>query len=140
MSWKRPFLVIATATLLLASAGAFADPPGGRGHGHGHDRGWVDNGPDRGDRDGYDEVRGNNPKDQGRHDNGRHRGWEKHAFRRGERLPERYYSSREYYVTDYRRYHLREPERGYRWVRDDDGQLILIAVATGIIADIVLGH
>lgn len=138
MNRKRLFVATtAIALLLLTSAGALADPPTDRGHGH--DKG-ADGGQDRGDRDGYGDTRGNNPKDEGRHDNGRHRGWEKQAYRRGERLPERY-SSREYYVTDYQRYHLREPERGYRWVRDDDtGQFILVAIATGIITDIILGH
>jgi Ni/Co efflux regulator RcnB len=136
---RKLLLVVTTAvTLLLVSVAAMADPPSDRGHGH--DKAWADGGQDRGDRDGHGDARGNNPKDQGRHDNGRHRGWEKQAYRRGERLPERY-SSSEYYVTDYQRYHLREPERGYRWVRDDDdGQFILVAVATGIITDIILGH
>jgi Ni/Co efflux regulator RcnB len=135
---KRLFAATAVAALLLGGAGALADPPGDRGHGQ--DKAREDGGQDRGNRDGYGDARGNNPKDQGRHDNGRHRGWEKQAYRRGERLPERY-SSSEYYVTDYQRYHLREPERGYRWVRDDDdGQFILVAVATGIITDIILGH
>ena len=43
-----------------------------------------------------------------------------------------------YYVTDYEHYHLRRPERGYRYVRDDDGQIFLTAVATGLIVDIVV--
>ena len=140
MNRKLPFLAIATAALLLGSAGAFAGSAGDQQQGHGHDKGSTDNGQDSGDHDGYDEGHGNNPKDQGKHDNGHHGGWDKHAYRRGERLPEHYYSSREYYVTDYQRYNLREPERGYQWVRDDNGQLILIALATGLITDIVLGH
>lgn len=129
----------ATSALALGSMGALADPPGDQGHGRGHDKSWTDNGPDQSDRYGDDQGRGNNPKDQGRHDNGKHRGWEKQSYRRGERLPDRY-RAEDYYVTDYHRYHLRAPERGYRWVRDDDGQLILIAIATGVIADIVLGN
>jgi Ni/Co efflux regulator RcnB len=137
MNRKRLFAATAAVALLLVSVGALADPPGDRGHGH--DKAWADGGQDRGDYDGYGDARGNNPKDQGRHDNGRHRGWEKQGYRRGERLPARY-SSTEYYVTDYQRYDLREPERGYRWVRDDDGQFVLVAVATGIITDIILGH
>ena len=137
MNRKRLFAVTTAVALLLVSAGALADRPSDPGHGH--DKVRADSGQDRDDRDDYGDARGNNPKDEGRHDNGRHRGWEKQAYRRGERLPERY-SSREYYVTDYQRYHLREPERGYHWVRDEDGQFILVAVATGIITDIILGH
>ena len=41
---------------------------------------------------------------------------------------------------DYRQYHLRKPPHGYEW-RNVDGKYVLAAVATGVIADIVLnGH
>lgn len=41
---------------------------------------------------------------------------------------------------DYRHYHLRKPPRGYEW-RNVGGKYVLAAVATGLIADIVLnGH
>jgi Ni/Co efflux regulator RcnB len=73
------------------------------------------------------------------HDNDKHNGWEKQAYRRGDRLPDRYYSNR-YYVTDYKRYDVPPPRPGYRWVRDDDGRMVMIAISTGLIADIVLGH
>jgi Ni/Co efflux regulator RcnB len=33
-------------------------------------------------------------------------------------------------------YHLRRPPYGYRWVRADDG-FLLVAVSTGIILDMV---
>lgn len=114
---KRLWALAVTATLMAASASVLAAPK---------DHDW-DNGP------------GNNPKAQGRHDNGQHRGWEKQAYRRGERLPDRYYT-REYYVTDYERYHLRRPEPGYRYIRGEDGQIFLTAVATGLIVDIMLNH
>lgn len=47
-----------------------------------------------------------------------------------------------YYVpyADYGRYHLRNPDRGYRWVRDDRGNFLLVAAATGIITSILMGH
>lgn len=131
----KPLAVVsATIALLLAGQGAAIAAPQ-NGHGHGKDR--TDDGQDWNDRD--DGVRGNNPKDQGRHDNGKHKGWQKQAYRRGERLPDRYYS-RTYYITDYERYHVRRPDPGYRWVRDDDGQLVMIAIATGLIVDIALGN
>ncbi|RDD81405.1 hypothetical protein DVJ77_13675 [Dyella tabacisoli] len=98
-----------------------------RGHGHDKDRG---HGRDDDDRRG---------EDYGRHDNGRHRGWDKH-YERGERLPEQY-RVREYYVDDYARYHLHEPRRGYRWVRgDNDGEFVLIAITTGVIVEILNGR
>ncbi len=70
----------------------------------------------------------------GHHDNGKHKGWNK-----GDRIEVVYLQPR-YHVEDYRHYHLAPPPRGHRWVRTDDGKFILIAVATGIIADILLHH
>lgn len=43
-----------------------------------------------------------------------------------------------YVVNDYRGYGLRHPPRGYRWMRDDYGDYLLVAVATGLIADLIL--
>lgn len=43
-----------------------------------------------------------------------------------------------YVVHDYRGYGLRHPPRGHRWMRDDRGDLLLVAIATGLIADLVL--
>ena len=45
-----------------------------------------------------------------------------------------------YVVTDWHREHLREPPRGYHWVRSDNGDFLLVAVATGVIADLLLHH
>jgi Ni/Co efflux regulator RcnB len=39
--------------------------------------------------------------------------------------------------VDYREHHLRAPPRGYEW-REVDGRFILGAIATGVIADIIL--
>ena len=41
--------------------------------------------------------------------------------------------------VDYRSHHLRAPPRGYEW-RQVDGNYVLAAVATGVIADILLSH
>ena len=68
------------------------------------------------------------------HPPGKHRGWHK-----GEKIEVVYLQPR-YHVEDYRHYHLAPPPRGHRWVRTDDGKFILVAVATGIIADILLHH
>lgn len=38
--------------------------------------------------------------------------------------------------VDYRTYHLRQPPRGYEW-RQVDGNYVLAAVATGIIASVI---
>ena len=39
--------------------------------------------------------------------------------------------------VDYRRYHLRQPPRGYEWRRQND-QFVLGAITTGVIASIIL--
>lgn len=39
-------------------------------------------------------------------------------------------------VDDYKTYHLRQPPRGYEW-REVDGNYVLAAVATGIVASVV---
>jgi Ni/Co efflux regulator RcnB len=54
---------------------------------------------------------------------------------RGQRLG--YYGDR-YAEVDYRRENLRAPRRGYHWVRDNDGDFLLAAIATGIILQVVL--
>lgn len=51
-----------------------------------------------------------------------------------------YYGGPVYVVNDYSRYHVRRPPYGYHWVRDDAGNLLLVAIATGILADLVLNH
>lgn len=44
-----------------------------------------------------------------------------------------------YYVPvhDYRRYRLYQPDYGYRWVRDDRNNFLLVAAASGIISQIL---
>ncbi|GAB3097417.1 RcnB family protein [Lysobacter terrae] len=118
---KRPTLkglVLAAsfASLLLTASVALADGDHHR-HRHHHDHDDDDD-----DDDGYREYRHH------------HR-----EYRRGERIEVVYMEPR-YYVDDYEYYHLRQPPRGHRWVRDEDGRFILVAVATGIIADILLHH
>lgn len=120
---KRLLSFTITAALLAGSSMAFASPQD-HGHGKGNDDHWDDG--DRG--------HGHNPKDEGRHDNGKHNGW----YKKGARLPDHYYS-REYYVTDYDRYHLRRPDPGYRWVRADGGQFYLTLISSGVVIDIAAG-
>ncbi len=45
-----------------------------------------------------------------------------------------------YVVVDYDRYGLRHPPRGYHWRRDDRGDWLLVAIASGVIADVILGR
>lgn len=68
----------------------------------------------------------------GMYDQGRHEGW----YRRGGHLPPAYRSSR-YVVSDWRRYHLKPPPRGYHYIRSDNGDFLLAAVTTGAILSII---
>lgn len=45
-----------------------------------------------------------------------------------------------YVVNDWGYYGLRAPPRGYYWRRSDTGDFLLVALATGIITDIILNH
>jgi len=56
------------------------------------------------------------------------------SWRRGGYVPAPY---RSYYVQDYGYYGLRAPPRGYRWVYAD-GNFVLMALATGLIADVII--
>ncbi len=57
---------------------------------------------------------------------------------RGVRYYDRGY--RTYVVNDYYNYGLRQPPHGYYWRRSDAGDYLLVAIATGIIADLILHH
>lgn len=143
----KRLLLAASIALLLSPAAAFAAPAWqDHGHGHGHDQRQSHH-DDRYDRrDSHDRrvvvrrpviIRHDVIV---RHDNGRHLGWARQSFRRGQRVPVVYLQPR-YYVTDYRGYGLAPPPYGYRWVRpyNDSGEYLLVQVATGLIAQ-VLGY
>jgi Ni/Co efflux regulator RcnB len=59
-------------------------------------------------------------------------------FRRGYRLPT-YLRSNSYVVTDWRGHRLSAPPRGYHWVQVGP-DYVLVAVATGIIANLILSQ
>ena len=79
-----------------------------------------------------DDHRGPDRHDD-RHDNG------PHHWGTGERLPAEYRGAHSrYVVNDWRAHHLRQPPRGYHWVRDDrTNDYVLAAVATGLVASII---
>jgi len=59
-------------------------------------------------------------------------------WRRGDRLPS--YARQQYREVDWRRERLRQPPRGYHYVRDDRGEILLTAIATGVILSILLNN
>ena len=122
---KRLLLAASLALLSLSSSAAFA-------HDDDHDH----------DRHGYYYDHDDDDDDRRHRHHGKkhkHKGWKRDHYRRGERI-EIVHVERQYYVDDYEHYHLRQPPRGHRWIRTEDGRYLLVAVATGIIADILLHH
>jgi len=59
-------------------------------------------------------------------------------YYRGDRLPDEY-RHRNYVVSDWRSHNLKAPPRGYQWVQSG-GDYVLIAIATGIIAELLLNR
>ena len=97
-------------------------------------QGW---GPgDRGDRGGPDrrvDYRGDDRRGDDRRGAGPDHNW-----RRGDRLPAQY-RSHQYVVDDWRGHRLSAPPRGYQWVQNG-GDYVLVAIATGVIASLILNH
>lgn len=62
-----------------------------------------------------------------------------YGWKRGHRYRD-YYRGPTYVVHDYGHYHVRRPPRDHHWIRDDRGNLLLVAIATGIIADYVINN
>ncbi|MDH5822850.1 RcnB family protein [Luteimonas sp. RD2P54] len=116
-------LAASLAALALASSPALAD---------------RDKSRDRGGHGGppvHAQAHGDNPpKAHGRHDNGRHLGWQKQAWRRGERFPLEHLEPA-HYIDDYHAYRLDSPPRGHRWVRPDADRYLLVETATGLIVE-----
>jgi Ni/Co efflux regulator RcnB len=128
------------------------------GYNRGNDQGNRHDNHDRGDR----HDNGNRYDNHDRHDNGNrydhynrghHYGWngqryhaptryvrphgyQVRTWRSGDHLPTNY-RTRQYYV-DYRQYNLNPPPRGYQYVRVNN-DVILTAIATGVIASVIAG-
>jgi len=101
------------------------------------------------DRDGRYE-RWERQSDRNRYDGGRYTPRERYNdYRRGERdqyrdarryyrgatLPYQYRSN--WYIRDYNRYGYRTPPRGYGYYRTDTGDVVLAALATGVIISLL---
>lgn len=136
---------IAAATLGLSSL-SFAQ--GNSPRGQHEDAPWVQRHDDRQDnrRDARDHRQDNrhsarNDHRDDRRDvrnprNDRHVHARGPAFKRGAYMP-REYRNRQYVVVNHRSHRLSAPPRGHQWVQVG-ADYVLIAVATGLIAHIVL--
>lgn len=59
-------------------------------------------------------------------------------WRRGDRIPTSYRAH--YRNVDWRRERLREPPRGYQYVRTDRGETLLVGIATGVVLGLILSN
>ena len=107
---KRTALLLATAAMAMTSTLASAQSYGG-----------------------YRNDRGDNGRYEQRNDRGGQ------TWRQGQRLDQRY-RSRDRMVSNYSSYRLRAPPRGYSYYRQDNGDILLAAIATGLIASIISGN
>lgn len=120
----KRFLLAATALAVTMTGIASTAASAQDGYRRGDDRGAYgrdDRRDDRRDRRDYRDGRGGD------------RGHARYA--RGQR-----YRGDGAYVADYRRYGYRAPPRGYRYYRTNQGDVVLAAIATGIIASVIAGN
>jgi len=133
MNFRRTTSLVLATLMAASSVAAIAQDRGpGRDDNRG-DRGRPGNaqpvdprGPDRGPQRGAQPG----PQDRGAGPD--------HNFRKGGRLPAEY-RNKQYVVNDWRSHRLSAPPRGYQWVQTG-GDYVLVAVATGLIAQILLNQ
>jgi Ni/Co efflux regulator RcnB len=145
---KSKKIVSALVALSMATSGfAFAQGNGDRNDRNDRGRGEQTQRNDHQDR--REQVRQPDRRDDRRDDGGRGNQFQvehrdergagpNHEFRRGGRLPNEY-RSRQYVVDDWRGHHLSAPPRGYHWVQAG-GDYVLVAVATGLIMQLLLNN
>jgi Ni/Co efflux regulator RcnB len=153
MNTQRLVAALAAASLLVGSGGAFAQPDRHDSRGDARYESQRDRadprspsyrGDDRNDRRvddrryGGNDHRGDDRRYGGNDRRGERGAGPDHSFYRGGHLPAQY-RSRQYVVSDWRGHRLSAPPRGYQWVQTGS-DFVLVAVATGIIASILLNQ
>lgn len=131
-------LISAIMAMSLATGGpAFAQGHGDRNdHGRNEQaRGQQDRRDNEGRQPERREFQGRWYNDERREERG---AAPNHQFHRGERLPVEH-RHRQYVVDDWRGHYLSAPPRGYHWVQTG-GDYVLVAIATGIILQLLLSH
>ncbi len=129
---KKILLGVAAAAMTLATGAATAQPYNAYyrdsdGDGRSDAREW---GRDR-DRDGRPDQFDRNDRRGNAYAYG-HRRW-----RTGQVYP--YWRDRGYYISDYHAYNLPPPRAGYRYYRSDNGDVVMAAIASGLIGTIIAG-
>jgi Ni/Co efflux regulator RcnB len=137
--------VVSVILAISLSSGGFSFAKGNedrndRGNEDRNDRGRNEQShgqQDRGDNQGRQADRGERRahNDERRDERG---AGPNHEFRRGERLPDQY-RHRQYVVDDWRGHQLSAPPRGYHWVQTG-GDYVLVAIATGVILQLLLNN
>lgn len=145
--------VIAVAMAFNMAAGSMALAQGNYGRGDRGDRGRGNQGQQGNDRGNYGadndrrNDRGYSNYEHDRRNFGRsHNEYKRqgrgsgpgYEYYRGDRLPVEY-RARQYWVEDWRAHNLTPPPRGYQWVQSGS-DYILIAIATGVILQLLLGR
>ena len=157
MNKKILVSAITAVTLAIGSASAFADPRDHRGddrkgaHKHQVDKRHRHDARDHRRHDARDHRRHDARHDH-RHGHTQHvivhQGKPRHAhgrgvgprrdLHRGHRLPSHYHST-QYVVRDWRAHRLSGPPPGHHWVQVG-ADYALIAIATGVITNLILGN
>ncbi|SAL12442.1 integral membrane protein-like protein [Caballeronia terrestris] len=144
MKKSRIVAALLCASMGLSSVAVFAQGmPGGPGEPHQQEHGsngGPHGSPDRGQHGAPNNAHDNGHAPAPMHaEGGGPGGPDGHAeWRKGDRLSHDY-RDRQYVVDDWRGYGLRQPPRGYQWV-GVGGDYLLVAAASGIIAQIVLAR
>lgn len=144
---KKTILIAAVAALTLTGVAASAQPYGYQGSYQGayqsrDDRAWRDSDGDgvsdarewNQDRDRDGRVDQYDRYDDRRGGQARAYSWG-HTWRQGERFS--HYNQSQYMIRDYRAYNLAPPRYGYRYYQADNGDVVLAAIASGVIAQII---
>jgi Ni/Co efflux regulator RcnB len=134
---KKALLIAAAAAMTFTGAAASAQPYGYGGYGGR----YYERDSDRDGRPDHrewnrDRDRDGRPDQYDRYDNrrgGYYRG--SGRWQTGQRYP--YYNNRGYYISDYRSYRLPPPRPGYRYYRSDNGDIVMAAIASGIIGLVI---
>ena len=100
-----------------------------------YDQDHHNNKDDRHDNNDHHSKNDQRQHQRGMYERGRSEGW----YRRGGHMPQQYRGNT-YVVSDWHARHLHQPPRGYHYVRSDNGDILLVAITTGIIASILAQH